>query len=262
MIVIMISTQARLMLLIVTCTFLWSLESWIPLFRDRKDRFQHAIPNIALAILLVITNLSSPFVSAWIASTAIQHHIGLFFWLKSTTWVSIVVGIVCLDLSSYVAHVLLHKLSWGWRFHRVHHCDNEVNVTTATRQHPGETIWRISWQLLAIVIVGIPLWVVAVYLSFSALNAQLEHANIQVNPRLDWFIRLLLVTPDMHKPHHSRIQTETDSNYSNIFSFWDRLFGTYTPQINVQQIRYGLDGFDGGDQQTLAALLKLPFVKG
>jgi sterol desaturase/sphingolipid hydroxylase (fatty acid hydroxylase superfamily) len=143
----------------------------------------------------------------------------------------------------------------------VHHSERTVDVTTAFRQHPGETVWRILWQLAAIVIFGLPLWTVVIYLTLSALNAQFEHANIKLNGRVDSLLRLLIVTPNMHKTHHSRLQFETDTNYSNIFSFWDRLCGTYTPQVNFRELRYGLDGFDGADKQTLRSLLKIPFVR-
>ena len=107
---------------------------------------------------------------------------------------------------------------------------------------------------------GIPLWVVVVYLILSGLNAELEHANIRLNLRVDRLLRLLVVTPNMHKVHHSRDHRETDSNYSNIFSLWDRLFGTYTSATDFRRLNYGLDGFDVKERQTLSGLLKMPFV--
>jgi sterol desaturase/sphingolipid hydroxylase (fatty acid hydroxylase superfamily) len=134
-------------------------------------------------------------------------------------------------------------------------------VTTAFRQHPGETVWRILWQLAAVVAFGLPLWVVAVYLTLSGLNAQLEHANVRLSDRVDRLLRLIVVTPNMHKGHHSRIQKETDTNYSNIFSCWDRLCGTYTPRVNFKELRYGLAGFDDRHKQSLRGLLRMPFVK-
>ena len=166
---------------------------------------------------------------------------------------------MALDLFTYFAHVLMHKTSLGWRFHRLHHSDKEVNVTTAFRQHPGETVWRILGYILAIATFGIPLWVVIVYLVVSTFNAQLEHSNIRLFAPLDRVLRLFLVTPNMHKVHHSREQIETDSNYSNIFSIWDRIFGTYTPTVDFGRLSYGLDGFDDAKKQTLPGLLKLPF---
>jgi sterol desaturase/sphingolipid hydroxylase (fatty acid hydroxylase superfamily) len=186
--------------------------------------------------------------------------LGLFFLFSLPSWLTTLFGIMALDLFTYFAHVLMHKTSLGWRFHRVHHSDKEVNVTTAFRQHPGETVWRILWYVLAIATFGIPPWVVVVYLVVSTLNAQLEHTDTRLFALLDRVLRLLLVTPNMHKVHHSREQIETDSNYSNIFSIWDRIFRTYTATVDFKRLRYGLDGFDDHKKQRLPALLKLPFV--
>ena len=166
---------------------------------------------------------------------------------------------MALDFSAYVAHVLLHKVPFAWRFHRVHHSDEAVDVTTAFRQHPGETLWRVLWQLPAILLLGLPLSTVAVYLALSAVNAQLEHANLRVPEPLDRLLRLLFVTPNMHKVHHSRLQPETDSNYANIFSVWDRLFGTYTRHVDFGTLRYGLDDVAGAAR--LCGLLRMPFAR-
>jgi len=168
-------------------------------------------------------------------------------------------GVAALDLFTYFAHVLLHKTWLGWRFHQVHHSDIHVNVTTAFRQHPGETCWRILWQVIAITAFGIPLWLLAVYLFISTLNAQLEHTNIRIAEPLDRLLRLFFVTPNMHKVHHSRTQLQTDTNYSNILSVWDRLFGSYTARVDFDLLSYGLDGFDLEHEQTLKALLRTPF---
>ena len=256
----LLTDQARLVMLVGLCSLLWTLESFIPLYRFRDSRVRHALPNVGLTVTLVITNLSLSFSSAFVAGFSVRNGIGLFSFLGLPSWAQIICGVLALDLFAYFAHVLLHKSWLGWQFHRVHHSENAVDVTTAFRQHPGETVWRILWLLAAIVLFGIPLWIVVLYLIFSGLNAELEHANIRLNLRIDRLLRLLLVTPNMHKVHHSRDQRETDSNYSNIFSLWDRLFGTYTSSINFPTLNYGLDGFDVNERQTLRGLLKMPFV--
>ena len=234
----------RLMLLIGACALLWSLEAVWPLQHYGPARLRRALPNVALTLLVVLINLAVSFFVAGMAG-------------KSE--LPILLGIAALDLSAYVAHVLMHKSAFAWRFHRVHHSENEVDVTTAFRQHPGETLWRVAWQLPPIILLGIPLGVVVLYLTLSTLNAQLEHANLRVPERVDRMLRWLFVTPNMHKVHHSRLQPETDSNYSNIFSLWDRLFGTYTSSADVVSLRYGLDGFD--EPQTFGRLLRLPFMR-
>jgi len=255
----LLTDQVRLLLLVGLCGLLWSVESIVPLYRFQNSRVRHALPNVALTLILVLTNLGLSFSLAYLASFTVRNGVGLFFLFGLSTWTQAVFGVVALDLFAYFAHVLLHKSWLGWQFHRVHHSENEVDVTTAFRQHPGETIWRILWNALAVAVFGLPMWVVLVSLVISTLNAQLEHANIRYPETLDRALRLLVVTPDMHKVHHSREQIETDTNYSNIFPFWDRIFGTYTSTIDFGQLRYGLDGFDARHKQTLLALLRLPF---
>ena len=252
--------QARLVMLILMCGLLWTLESIFPLFQFRKTRVRHAMPNLALTLIFVGTNFIISFAFANLASFSVRNGIGLFTLLGPPAWIQIIFGVLALDLFAYFAHVLLHKSRVGWQIHRVHPSDNAVDVTTAFRQHPFETVWRRLWQLSGILVFGIPLRIAVMYLILSGLNAELEHANINVKRRLDRFLQLLVVTPNMHKVHHSRHQRETDSNYSNIFSLWDRLFRTYTKSIDFNTLNYGLDGFDMKERQTVRGLLKMPFV--
>lgn len=256
---VLLSDRFRLIALLSFCAALWSVESLIPLFRYREGRLRRAFPNLILTVGLVVTNFALASLIAVLSVYVSRHGFGLLSGVRSNAWLLATLGIAGLDLSAYIAHVLLHKIPTGWKFHRVHHSEAEVDVTTAFRQHPGETIWRIFWQGVGTVALGLPLWVVSVYLSLSGLNALLEHANIRMSPALDKWLGYLMVTPGMHKVHHSRVPAQTDTNYSNIFSVWDRLCGTYTPPTNLRRIRYGLDGFDSEDRQTLSALLKTPF---
>jgi sterol desaturase/sphingolipid hydroxylase (fatty acid hydroxylase superfamily) len=253
------SDQSRLLALIIGCAVLWTWESCLPLYRYEPRRLRRALPNIALTSLLVLTNVALSFITAGVSRLSANSRFGLFFLFNMSPWLIGLLGVMALDLFTYFAHVVLHKCWLGWQFHRVHHSDNEVNVTTAFRQHPGETVWRILWYAFAVAVFGIPMWVVLIYLVTSTLNAQLEHANTRFDASIDRVLRLIFVTPNMHKVHHSREQIETDTNYSNIFSFWDRIFGTYTSSVDFDRLRYGLDGFDIRDKQTLLGLLGLPF---
>ena len=255
----LLTDQSQLLFLIVICTILWSAESIIPLYNQTEGRVRHAIPNIGLALLLIITNLGLSTGLAYVQTFTSDSHLGLFEILRLPSWAQLILGIVALDLFAYFAHVLLHKSWFGWQFHRVHHSENVVDVTTAFRQHPGETIWRVFCRYLAVVVFALPLWVVVIYLILSTAHAQFEHANLRLPNVIDSVLRRLVVTPDMHKVHHSRIQIETDSNYGNIFSLWDKLFRTYTPGIDFNTLRFGLDGFDDKNRQTFTALLYSPF---
>jgi sterol desaturase/sphingolipid hydroxylase (fatty acid hydroxylase superfamily) len=254
------SEQTRLLALVMGCAVLWSLESVVPLYVYEKNRLRRALPNITLTVLLVLTNLVLSFATVGVSNFVVNRKVGLLFLLPTLpTWLTALLGIMALDFFTYVAHVALHKSWLGWQFHRVHHSDYEVNVTTAFRQHPGETVWRILWYGLAVALFGISPFVLVLYLTISTLNAQLEHTNIKLRESVDRVLRILFVTPNMHKVHHSREQHQTDTNYSNIFSVWDRNFGTYTSSIDFSRLRYGLDGFDEAKKQTLPALLMLPF---
>jgi sterol desaturase/sphingolipid hydroxylase (fatty acid hydroxylase superfamily) len=254
-----LNDRLRLGLLLSVCALLASVEALLPLFQYRRGRLRRALPNLVLAGGVLLTNLSLASLTASLSAWVCRNNIGLLSGIRLHPGLLTAAAIVGLDLSAYVAHLLLHKIPLGWKFHRVHHSELEVDVTTAFRQHPGETLWRSLWQFLGTAVLGLPLWGVPLYLSLSGLNALLEHANVRMSDRLDRWLRLLIVTPNMHKIHHSRLATETDSNYSNIFSFWDRILRTYTARANYRELRYGLDGFGGKEKQTLIGLLSGPF---
>jgi sterol desaturase/sphingolipid hydroxylase (fatty acid hydroxylase superfamily) len=185
--------------------------------------------------------------------------IGLLHVLALPPLMAGVIVVVALDFAFYVAHVAMHKGAWLWRFHSVHHSDPAVDVTTTIRQHPGESVIRYAFMAACVFALGASPGAFAVYRVWSALNGLLEHANIRVMRRLDSLLSLVVSTPNMHKVHHSRIATETDTNYGNIFSLFDRLFFTFTPSKRGVTIVYGLEGFDDPAKQTTAALLAMPF---
>jgi len=239
----------RIAALAAACTLLWVVEGRRPFIPFGEERARHVPPNLVLAALTVLTNVA--LAAALPARTAALSP-------EWPYWIQAVAGVAILDFFAWIAHVLLHKTGWGWRTHRVHHSDVAVDVTTAFRQHPGETLWRLAWRLFPIWIFGIPLSVVALHETLSAANALLEHANLALPEAADRLVRSVFVTPNMHKWHHSREAQETDTNYGNIFSIWDRLFRTMTTRPEFSRLRFGLDGFDDADAQSLGGLLRLP----
>ena len=255
----LVPNEARLSALVVGCGILWVIEALAPLYHFRAGRMRRSLPNLGLTLTTVALNLLLGIGAAALVAWSSRHGVGLLPTLDLPAWAALAVGVVSLDLAAYWAHVLLHRVPFGWRLHRVHHSEPEVDVTTALRQHPGETVWRVAFQLATTIALGAPLWVVVLYLMASTANAQLEHANVRLPERLDRVLRLVFVTPNMHKTHHSRAPDETDTNYANLLSIWDRLFGTYTPQVDFGRLRYGLDGFDAPERQSFVALLGLPF---
>jgi sterol desaturase/sphingolipid hydroxylase (fatty acid hydroxylase superfamily) len=152
----------------------------------------------------------------------------------------------------------MHKVPSLWNYHLVHHSDPVVDVTTTIRQHPGEGVIRYAFMGAFAIALGASPEAFAVYRTWSAINGLLEHANVRVPVWLDRIIALVSTWPHMHKIHHSRVREETDTNYGNLFSFWDRIFSTFTPSSRGADIQYGLNGFDDPSMQTLEGLLRLP----
>jgi sterol desaturase/sphingolipid hydroxylase (fatty acid hydroxylase superfamily) len=235
------------------------VETLIPFYRASRWRLRHLRPNLALTAVMLTLNFA--FNAGAVVITAIlnSYNFGPLQGQVLPLWASIVIGVVALDYFSYVAHWLMHKLPWLWRVHRVHHSDPLVDVTTAYRQHPLEGLVRFLFAMIPAWTLGLPAEAVAVYRLLSASNALLEHVNIKLWQPLDTTLSALLVTPNMHKVHHSREPKETDSNYGNIFSLYDRLFATFTPASRAAAVNYGLDGFDDAELQTFRSLMRLPF---
>ena len=142
----------------------------------------------------------------------------------------------------------------------VHHSDTYVDTTTANRHHPGESVFRAIFTLIAVFIIGAPIWLVMMYQSISVVLSQFNHANISLPAKLDRMISWIIVSPNMHKIHHHYLQPETDSNYGNIFSLWDRLFGTFR-KMDLSKLKYGLDILPEQMAENWTFQLKKPFNK-
>ena len=172
----------------------------------------------------------------------------------------IAVGAVLLDFSTgYVAHRLLHMWPAMWRFHRIHHSDEFVDVTTTYRTHPVESVWRFLFAIAPVWAVGIPAQAVVIQRLLQATNGVLEHANIRLWSPIDRVLSLVWVTPNVHKIHHSRELSETNSNYGNVLSLYDRLLGTFTPVERASSLSYGLNDVDPARAASFPALLAMPF---
>jgi sterol desaturase/sphingolipid hydroxylase (fatty acid hydroxylase superfamily) len=253
------STLATIGAILVTMLVVAVVETAIPLHARARWGRAHLGPNLALTLLTFATNavFNVGLVAALAWTTARGG--GLLPPLGLPPAVEVVVVVAALDLSFYVAHVAMHRFDVLWRFHRVHHSDPAVDVTTTIRQHPGESVIRYVAMAACAIPLGAGPVAFAVYRAWSALNGLVEHANVRAPGGLDRMLALVTTWPHMHKVHHSRRPAETDTNYGNLFSVWDRLFGTYTPSARGTSIVYGLDGLDDATTQTTAGLLALPF---
>jgi sterol desaturase/sphingolipid hydroxylase (fatty acid hydroxylase superfamily) len=174
---------------------------------------------------------------------------------------AIVAGILALDVAIYFQHVMFHATPLFWRLHMVHHTDQDIDVTTGVRFHPLEIILSLSIKMAVVAIVGAPALAVLIFEVLLSGASMFNHSNLKIPIVLDRIIRLLLVTPDMHRVHHSVIIRESNSNYGFSFSVWDRVFGTYRPQPadGHEHMKIGLNGYHDDRSLKFLALLAMPF---
>jgi sterol desaturase/sphingolipid hydroxylase (fatty acid hydroxylase superfamily) len=171
------------------------------------------------------------------------------------------IGIVVLDLTIYLQHLLFHKIALFWSLHGVHHTDLDIDVTTGTRFHPLEIALSLLIKATTILLVGVPVWAFLVFEVLLNGTSLFNHGNVRIPLRIDRWLRLLVVTPDMHRVHHSVIIRERDSNYGFNLPWWDRLFGTYRaqPEKGHADMAIGLANYRKPQDLTLLNLLALPF---
>ncbi len=186
---------------------------------------------------------------------------GLLNNLRVPAWTAIALAFVVFDLAIYIQHVMLHAVPVLWRIHRVHHADLDFDVTTGSRFHPLEIVLSIGFKLAVVAVVGPP--AIAVLVFEVALNATstFNHSNFHIPERIDKAVRLLLVTPDMHRVHHSIVVRETNSNFGFNLPWWDRLLGTYRaqPEAGHELMTIGIDLFRDPKELRLARMLLQPF---
>jgi sterol desaturase/sphingolipid hydroxylase (fatty acid hydroxylase superfamily) len=219
------------------------LETVVPAFCDSPDREQRWPTNVALGIINMLMLPLIP-VSALLGATWAQSNDwGLLNFFSVPLWAAVVATLVLRSLVEYVFHVLMHKTPWLWRLHRIHHSDARLDVSTAVRDHPLEIAALVITLGLSAAAFGMNVWAVIVYEVAESVISLASHANLRLPDRLDRALRWVIVTPNMHCLHHSSYQPETDSNYGQVFSIWDRLFGTYSaaPRESYDSIQFGLE---------------------
>jgi sterol desaturase/sphingolipid hydroxylase (fatty acid hydroxylase superfamily) len=254
------TTLTTLALIAATMLALALVEAVIPLHRRNAKHAAHVGPNLGLTAITIATNIV--FNTALIAAlgwTNLQGF-GLLRLVELGPVLSTFLGILVLDLSFYVAHVAMHRVPAFWRIHSVHHSDPVVDVTTTIRQHPLEGILRYAFMAAFACAFGVTLTAFVAYRAWSVVNGLLEHANIRIPRGLDRVLVLFTTWPNMHKIHHSRRPDESCTNYGNIFSWFDRLLGTYTASSEAPSVVCGVDGLDDPTTQSLRGLLALPFA--
>ena len=253
----------RALILVGGITFFWVLEGAVPLFSFRYKKWNHALPNLFFTLTTIIINFILAFILLTASDWVVNNSFGLLYLFNNIPLaLEVLIALLLLDfIGAFLAHYVEHKFNPLWMIHLVHHSDHNVDTTTANRHHPLESLIRFTFTLFAIVIAGAPIGYVMLYQSISVLLTQFNHANIKLPKKIDKFLSYLIVSPDMHKIHHHYRLPYTDANYGNIFSIWDRMFGTYM-YLDREKIVYGVDVFpDQNKNSNIKDLLKQPFEK-
>ncbi|MRX40180.1 sterol desaturase [Flavobacterium sp. LC2016-23] len=258
-----IPSSHRSLILVGGITVFWLIENTFPLFRMKYKKWNHAGINFFFTFTTIIVNFILAFILIKTAYWTTQNHFGILNWLPEIpVWLYTIIGLLLLDLiGAYLAHFTQHKVKVLWRFHLIHHTDTWIDTTTANRHHPGESVIRFIFTAFGVLLVGSPMWMVFLYQSLSVVASQFNHANISMPEKLDTVLSYFIVSPNMHKVHHHYVLPYTDSNYGNIFSVWDRLFGTFTT-LPKENLIYGVDTHMLPDENNrLKNLLNIPFQK-
>ncbi len=251
-------------LLVGGLLFFWILEGSIPLLRlsYKKTKFRHAAINFSFTVIHLVIHTFLAIIIVRLSDWCKVSGFGLVWWTQASILWTIVISFLVLDFfGGWLVHITEHKVPFLWRFHIIHHADNNVDVTTGLRHHPGESVLRGIFFFMGIVLSGAPMYAVMIFQTILVLSAAFTHANISLPKWLDKGLSYVFVSPNMHKVHHHWKQPYTDSNYGAVLSIWDRLLGTFM-KLEPKDIRYGLDRYYPNEKdEDFGTLMKKPFQK-
>jgi sterol desaturase/sphingolipid hydroxylase (fatty acid hydroxylase superfamily) len=255
--------QIVIFIVLVLFILLLTLECLFPLRRRTTSFFGRLLPNICLTVatFAVGSLLVKPFALvalAWSGETGV----GLLHLISLPKPIRVIVGFLLLDLTFYYWHRLNHELSILWRFHRVHHIDPDLDITTSFRFHFGEIAYSAIFRMIQVVLLGIDLPTFLLYELVFQSATMFQHSNLRLPIGLERLLNKIIVTPRMHGIHHSQIMRETNSNYSVVFRFWDHLNRTLRLNIPQRDIAIGVDGFQRQRFNRVWNLFLNPFRRG
>jgi sterol desaturase/sphingolipid hydroxylase (fatty acid hydroxylase superfamily) len=254
------SDWAPLVLLLLFLFALAAAELWRPLYAGREEAAGRIPGNVAMGLINAALALFLPLSTVLAAEWAARSGVGLMNVAPPPLPVAMVATVALRSLAGYLVHRASHRLPWLWRVHRVHHADTSLDLSTGLRNHPLELAFVVPWVAAVTIAFGLHAPTLFVYEAAALGFALWDHANLDLPPWLDRLLRVALVTPAMHHVHHSAKRAETDSNYGDMISLWDRLFGTYRAlrPDELRAMRIGLgDAFDPG-ASSLVYQLRLP----
>ncbi len=249
------------LLIVGTVATVVLLEMKRPLRRSRQDKLERDLRNGAFAVLAAATvALAEKPVTAPMALAVQRNRWGLLPALRLPRAAELVLSVLLLDYTLYVWHYLTHKIPFLWRFHKTHHVDLDLDASTALRFHPGELLLSVPWRAAQVRLLGISPLGLAIWQTLTLMEIMFHHANLRLPLGLERRLCRLIVTPRMHGIHHSTLRAETDSNWSTIFSWPDRLHGTLRLNVPQQEITIGVGAYQDPAELTLGKVLELPFA--
>ena len=258
--------QLRLGVFIFVLVCMAGLEAILPKRERTQSRRSRWMANLSLVVInSIVLKFLGPITAVLAADYALDNGWGLLHWspVPLPFMLEIVLGVVLLDLAIYAQHVASHKIPLLWRFHKVHHADRDIDVTTGVRFHPVEASFSMLYKCIIILLLGPLTFAVIAFEIVLNASAMFNHANVKLPKSLDRFLRWFIVTPDMHRVHHSDIPIETNSNYGFFLPCWDRIFKTYIhqPKDGHTNMTIGLSEYQSEKPFKLPWLLALPFKR-
>ena len=239
--------------------FFFTLESFIPHIKPPGNRLKHTLRNLILVLLCFAANgVTGLWLKVWIGVLR-EYGWGLMNAAGLDAPLSIIAGVVLIDLDSYCSHILFHRVGWLWRVHRVHHSDSELDSTSALRFHPLETFIQAIWRTATFALIGVSVSSLVVFYSILLPLLFIQHANIRLPGWMERYLGAVFVLSGWHKVHHSDEQRYCDSHYGNAFTVWDKLFGTSHSDVPVHRLSWGLKEFNNDRDQTVKSQMLLPF---
>ena len=251
----------RLAFFIVVFAAMAIAEASAPRRARALDRAARWPGNLAIAAInTALVRVLIPATAVGAAMVARRHEIGVLNWLALPRGVALVVAVAALDLAIYLQHVMFHAVPILWRVHRMHHTDLDIDVTTGLRFHPIETILSMLIKIGAVIAIGAPPVAVLAFEVLLNANSMFNHGNLAISERTDRWLRWIVVTPDMHRVHHSIVRDETNSNFGFNLPWWDRVMGTYRAEPAAGQIAMtiGIDQFRSPQESGLMRMLTQP----
>ena len=251
--------------LVISATVFALVMSGEALFPRRPQKIGRLVRwpnNLGLVVLnTVLVRVLFPTAAVGVALVAEARGWGLLNAVNLPAWLALVLAVLALDLAIYVQHIVFHAVPTLWRLHRMHHADLEFDVTTGVRFHPLEILLSMIIKFAVVVVMGAPALGVLIFEVMLNATSQFNHANLRLPTSLDRLLRLVIVTPDMHRVHHSIVRHETDSNFGFNVSWWDRLFGTYRaqPAAGHDAMTIGIPQFRVPTELRLDRMLVQPF---